>query len=90
MLIKIVTLALVLWGISATTQDGMIFSKAADWVTNKYKGVWHKPLFSCPMCMASVWGLIASVYWDLSIAEWLVLTFGVCGLNFVIYQHLSK
>ncbi len=90
MLTKIITLALVLWGISATTSDGMIFSKPADWITNKIKGVWHKPLFSCPMCMASVYGVTASVYLGLTIEQSLVLIFGTCGLNFIIYQHLSR
>ncbi len=61
---------------------------------NRYLPVWiQKPLYSCPMCMASIWGSI--FYWgsvlntdqiinSLTLIKWVAVVVAVSGLNRII------
>jgi len=61
-------------GIHAATWENMIFHKPALWLKN-HLPIWvHKPLFSCAICMSSVW----------SVVFWVVFNFHFVLLPFVI------
>lgn len=61
---------------------------------NKYLPIYiQKPLYSCPMCMASIWGSV--FYWgsvlnteqvinSLILIKWLAVVVAISGLNRVI------
>lgn len=59
--IRLALALLVIIGAWATTQEGMIFQKPADWLTYWLGKKTVMPLFGCYVCMSSVWGL--SVWW---------------------------
>lgn len=102
MILYVILLSLAIWGIAALFTDGMVLEKLGDkligdkkdpvayanssWLNRK----WHKPIFTCPVCMPSVWGLIASIVFDLSVIDALVLIITTCGLNFIVTKHLDK
>lgn len=69
-LIDILVNALAIIGLHVSTWDDMIFDKVARWVELR-TGRLSKPLFNCPTCMASVWGV---TYW---------LLFHPCSLLFL-------
>jgi hypothetical protein len=49
----------------------------------------RKPLFECPPCMSSLHGTIAFfIIGDFSIYFWPVFCFCLCGLNYIIKEHL--
>jgi hypothetical protein len=103
MITYILIASLITWGIAALFDEGMLLGKLGDLLINDkhahyhkdwLRRHWHKPVFSCPTCMASVWGTIFSSYLFATgrfttIEEWLVLCFAVCGLNFIIVKFLS-
>jgi hypothetical protein len=43
-----------------------------------------KPLFGCLACMASFWGLVASVYFGLDLIQVPAFILAVCGLNIIV------
>jgi hypothetical protein len=47
--------------------------------------VWiRKPLYDCPMCMASFWSIMAAVYFGLDkYSDIAPIIFGTCGLNYI-------
>lgn len=66
MIEHIIILSLISIAICATTWEGMIFQKPADWLESKI-GIWLcKPLFSCFICATFWYGLITALIlgWD--------------------------
>lgn len=90
MVSHIVTCSLFIWGISALFNDGMLLGKLGDELEKMLPEVLLKPLISCPICMASVWGTTYALYFGLGIGEWIQLCFCVCGLNFVIMEFIRR
>jgi len=102
MITYIIILSLCIWGFAALFQEGMLLEKLGDFLVppepvrkkDWLERNWHKPVFSCPICMASVWGTISSAYlftsgrFD-SFEQWIILVFATCGLNFIITRILS-
>jgi hypothetical protein len=57
----------------------------------KYLGrKWSKPLFGCPGCMASVWGM--TYYLTFVGLNWAIVPhiLAVCGLNVVLYAVINR
>lgn len=52
----------------------------------------RKPLFDCPPCCASIHGTIAFILFhhDLNILLWPIFVFCLCGLNYIIKEHLYE
>lgn len=49
----------------------------------------RKPLYDCPMCMASFWSIMSAFYFGLEVMTDIVpVIFATCGLNYII-QKLS-
>jgi hypothetical protein len=69
------------FGIYKAFDHGMIFGKIGDWMNTRHRTI-SKPLFTCPICMASVWG---SAYFLLLADSWLwmwpVHVLALAGLN---------
>ena len=90
--------SLICLGVHVVTRDGMLFAfveEAANsflwkihdmfWPCkpNTWSSYLLKPLFNCPPCMASVWGIAGWFYFapDLHLIPYLLV---LCGLNALI------
>lgn len=97
--------SLIIFGIHATTREGMIFhgvkmrvaSKIEKLLSRKYDfyeaekktAFLLKPLFDCAPCMASVWGTI--IYFTLNPSyPYLAFIFGLSGLNFLVNRFMPE
>lgn len=49
-----------------------------------------KPLFMCPPCMGSFWGLSWALLYDHSFSEGMVHIIAVCGLNYVLFKFMNR
>jgi hypothetical protein len=58
----------------------MLLEQAATLIRDNIGEFWSKPLFDCPPCMASVWGLIGWFYFEPNIAM-IPYLLTLCGLN---------
>jgi len=65
--------ALVILGVWDATGVGMILERPALWLQSAIGDYWCKPLFLCPVCMASVWGLAFYFLHDYCHPFWYVL-----------------
>lgn len=75
---KLVYNALVILGVWESTGPKMLLEKPAQFVENGLGPYIAKPLFACPMCMASVWGL--SFYFFRDKFKWVWHVLALCGL----------
>jgi hypothetical protein len=55
----------------------------------RYTTILTKPLFGCPPCMASVWGIPFVLIHPLSVWT-LVYLFALSGLNYIIMKLISR
>lgn len=83
---------LFIFGIHVCFKEEMIFEKAADWIEEKVKDhYWLKPLYSCPICMSSIWGGACFIIFSgLSIFLLPVWVISMAGANYIILQLISK
>lgn len=93
MILHFIITVLVIYGIKASTRQGMILFpvyvlvvRALDRLMGERLDYITKPLFDCTPCMASVYGSLS--YWlyspDPSVMGWLVWVFALCGFNYLI------
>lgn len=99
--------SLFIWGLSFCFDEGMIFHGLHKWFIGwdrieKVPGksreripIWiQKPLYSCPICMASVWGSMGYTMgtyflfgWSAQLLIlWPIYCFALAGLNGIIYN----
>lgn len=66
----------------AFTWKGMIFKGVGDYLDLRLNKYIKKPLFACPMCMASLW---SNMYWlvfnPLPLIMLPIMILLVCGIN---------
>jgi hypothetical protein len=77
-------------GIHASTWRGMIFHRPSQYLKGKLPKWIHKPLFSCPICMSSVWSVVYFAVFGLP--DWVfipLVILMVAGLNTVIVSLIS-
>ena len=94
MLTRIIILSLIITAIHATTWEGMIFHRPAEWLGGVLDSFCisflRKPLFECLICMGGVWTLVL----DTLIFGWswfvLVDMLAVIGLNTLISAVISR
>jgi hypothetical protein len=82
---KIVTTSFLIFFLYAAFQPHMIFGKVRIWFAS-LNDFYQKPLFSCSICMCSIWG--SAIYWLLwgqSWQEWLITICGAAGFNTIIF-----
>lgn len=74
-----------IWGIHALFQLTGLESKF-KWMSDMFR----KPLFDCPPCGASFYGTLA--FWLVfsipTIPLWIAFCLCLCGLNYIIKEHL--
>lgn len=47
----------------------------------------RKPLYDCPMCMASVWSIVSAFFiWHTGFENLIPAIVWTCGLNFIIHK----
>lgn len=103
--------SLLIWGVYASLQEGFIFEKVGNWIRGfktaktyqierKYNlPSWiKKPLVTCPICMASVYG--TPVFWlsyymelinvDFIIFVYICYVFALAGLNYLILTFMPE
>lgn len=79
-------------GVYVACQDGMIFDFVWRLKTLQNETL-RKPLFSCPICMASIWGSL--FYWlfvplgRTALENWIPFVLCVAGLNYVFTVIIS-
>jgi hypothetical protein len=81
--LAIVLNSLACLGVQCLTREGMLMYKVADYISSKVGEFICKPLFDCPPCMASVWGLLGWFYLEpgLAILPYMLV---LCGVNALI------
>lgn len=106
--------SLIIWGVYASLQEGFIFERIGDWIrghkeiyhlnTSGYTKKdnlpsWiKKPLGTCPVCMASVYGtpvfwfayLINYMQYDYIIIFYICYIFALAGLNYLILAFMPN
>ena len=111
--------SLLIWGVYASIQEGMIFEKIGDWIRGNnekdagfIKGKrdltvivkdnlpsWiKKPLATCPICMASVYG--TPIFWlayfaelinyDYIIIFYICYVFALSGIQYLILTFMPE
>lgn len=64
------------------TWEGMFAYKIGQWIKERISDNLAKPLFSCPTCMASIWG---TFFWFISGGSftwwWVVACMALSGIN---------
>ena len=96
--------SLIIWGVYASIQEGFIFEKVGNWIRGDVDGFkplpsWiKKPLATCPICMASVYG--TPVFWfsyltdlinfDFIIFVYICYIFALAGLNYLILTFMPE
>jgi len=79
-LLTLLANSLFIWGVYYAFLPGMIFGNIGDWMEYNLPDWVNKPVFTCTLCMSSVWGW---GYWTLGY-EWYYYPMYVvilCGLN---------
>jgi hypothetical protein len=91
MIAALIVNALYIFGLKAAMGDGMILG----FVPTKLQSLpeWLKmPLFSCPICMASIHSYVGFAYIGASIETLLIMPFYIvmlAGLNFIVINLLD-
>ena len=78
-----------MWGF----QGFFDLSGLADSVDETKMPTWiKKPLFACPPCMSSFHGTISFLMFhnNLHLLLWPIFVFCLCGLNYIIKEHLYE
>lgn len=84
----ILTVAFI-WGFHALFEYPFILWKQGIWLDKKLPKFIKKPLYRCPVCMASFWGTYFFLYSDQTgVMNWILFVFAVCGINFLIVEFL--
>jgi hypothetical protein len=76
-------------GVHCLTREGMLLEKVGNYIRHYVGDYWSKPLFDCPPCMASVWGLMGWLYFvtDLHLIPYLLILCGLNALTSKMYYH---
>lgn len=73
----------------AMYNDNELYFEFDNWICELWKPIW-----GCPTCMASIWGIISySIFYEYSINTlWILPLFiiSVSCLNFIIFNNLIK
>ena len=93
LLLNSLIISLFIVGIHISMEEGMIFGSIHKL---KLPEILAKPLYSCHLCMASVWGTIGFIaLYELNQDSWIpwILTIVICiplnGIIFGIFRHFE-
>ena len=100
--------SLIIWGVYTSLQEGMIFGRIGKWITSNKATcdgmkrnlpvLIQKPLATCPICMASVYGtpvfwyayLTGLIQYDYIIIVYICYEFALAGLNYLILAFMPQ
>lgn len=94
-LLSLLPVSLCIWCINTLFQEGHLLEKAGEWMENNWPEKLNKPLWACPICQSSVWGLIGFFALDYffgvhhEIKLLIPFIFCLCGLNTIISKLTS-
>lgn len=91
----------IVFGIYAACQPGMLVDRLLLWAFDfdiwVSKNVFLKPVYTCPICMSSVWGIAYAVFMQVSVigpgwtmAHVVPLVLGVAGVNYIVMQLINN
>lgn len=86
---KLILNALIVIGLWESTGDRMILEKPAKWLKRNIGETAVKPLFDCPMCMASVWGVAYYYLSEIRLLRPLFYVLSLCGLMKLIMTAIN-
>lgn len=95
-LLSLIPVSLSIWAIHILFQEGMLLGKQGKWMLLNWPKHITKPLFDCPVCQSSVWGLIgffAIRYFfnvDLPIKQLIPFIFNLAGLNTLLSKLVNN
>lgn len=95
-LLSLIPVCLGIWGIHILFQEEHLLEIAGDWMDEHWNQVINKPLWACPICMSSWWGIVgffAIRFFfgvDLPFKQLIPFLFCLCGLNTIILNLTSK
>jgi hypothetical protein len=95
-LVSLIPVCLGIWAVHILFQEGHLLEKPGKWITNRIGEYWSKPLFACPICQSSCWGLMgffAIRYFfnvDLPLKQLLPFIFNLAGLNTLLSKLVNK
>jgi len=75
-----------IWGFHFCFREKQIFGSTGNWLDNRLPKWICKPLFKCPMCMASIHGTAIYLLSPMAYhpAYHLLFVMALCGLNDII------
>lgn len=86
--------SLLIWGIYFAAQEGKLLAPIKNIAIRKVGGFWAKPVFVCPTCMSSFWGVIPfllgvavlvvkngieSLWWLIALPSYIICLAGLNG-----------
>lgn len=77
-----------IWGIKAIFTYPFIFWKQGEWLEGILKKWICKPLFRCPVCMASFHGTFIFLFSNVSIFLYPVFIIALAGISYLIVEIL--
>jgi len=94
----VILISSIITGIHIACMDGMVLEKPRIFVQNsmdvifghKLSEILQMPLFSCNICMSSVWSLIMFTYFNVEYYDVPALIFAVCGINALFGLVIKK
>jgi hypothetical protein len=95
-LLSLLPVSLGIWAVHILFQEGHLLEKAGDWMDDNWPEKVNKPLWACPICQSSVYGLIGFFALDFlfgvhhHVKLLVPFIFCLCGLNVIILNLTSK
>jgi quinol-cytochrome oxidoreductase complex cytochrome b subunit len=80
--------ALVIWGIHCVLSPRFVFHFIGEWIKRTVGEYWSKPIYSCPACMSSLYGVAACVIARVNFLHAPFFILALCGLNFILIEFL--
>jgi hypothetical protein len=95
-LLSLLPVSLGIWCLHILFQEGHLLEKAGDWMDEHWHEKINKPLWACPICMSSIWGVIGfcaldflfGVHHDIKLL--IPFIFCLCGFNTLLLKLTSK
>lgn len=90
-LILLIINSLFIFGVHTLFSEGNLLEGAGKVIERAIGSYWSKPVFTCPLCMASIYGTIGFfAFSHLHFWYWPAYCIALCGLNTIINDLKSK
>lgn len=89
MIQTVAIIALIVYAIYYSMQEGEIFGAMGKWFENNLPEAIHKPVFACHICMTAWYG--TGLYFLLPLLpEWIPIVLAAMGLNAILSKLFPK